>query len=61
MGDVSMKDCKVILNDDVATLQVVADKLDAISNDMAKFGAMNISLSLKAQAMTIKSVVEGLM
>lgn len=56
-----MKDCKTILNNDVATLQVVADKLDAMSNDMAKFGAMNISLSLKAQAMTIKSVVEGLM
>ena len=61
MGDVSMKDCKVILNNDVATLQVVADKLDAMSNDMAKSGAMNISLSLKAQAMTIKNVVEGLM
>lgn len=55
-----MKECKVILNDDVATLSVVADKLDAMSKDMAKCGVMNVSLSLKAQAMTIKSIVEGL-
>ena len=56
-----MKDVKVIHNEDVATLKVVADKLDAMSKDMASSGAMNISLSLKSQATTIKIIVEGLM
>ena len=50
----------LIHKDDVATLQVVADKLDAMSKDMASSGAMNVSLSLKSQAMTIREIVEGL-
>ena len=58
----SMRGCgyDLIHKDDVATLSVVADKLDAMSKDMAKCGVMNVSLSLKAQAMTIKSIVEGM-
>ena len=51
----------VILDDDVATLETVANKLDEMSKTLAQEGVMGYALSLKAQAMTIKSITGALL
>lgn len=44
---------------EIIALNRVAERLEAIAEDMAHSGAMNLSLSLKAHAETIRGITEG--
>lgn len=55
------EDIKFVFTNDIATLKNVAAKLESMSKELAESGVTGYAMSLKAQAMTIKSIIDGML